>query len=211
MSEDSIKLNFDVKQVGDTLYTSVVRYEGEIEYPTYSDIDVEDMSLKQYKEDMGYTRELNNYDYMLIGFSHLLNYMQDNKVYEEGDIVIEYKNDLLFKWVEEGLSKTSKKYLPHFNHIMRHMKEILDELEDTELELIKSVKNNAKHFLTKTHLKDMGYDMNVKTGVKLGKNSQLGYKKKTDNTVRRNNIKRASKESLGKKIIDINSVSKFGS
>lgn len=204
-------MNFDVKNVGDTLYTSVVRYLGDTANPTYEDVSVEDVDLLKYKEEMGYNRDLNNYDYMLVGFSHLLSYMYDNKVYEEGDVVIEYKNELLFKWIEEGLSKTGKKYLPHFNHIMRNLHEILNELGDNELELLKSVKNNAKHFLTKTELKNRGYETVAQSGVKLSKNSRLGYKKPAKQSTNSRKVSRANRESIGKKVVDISKFNKYGS
>lgn len=198
LGTETITMNFDVRRKGDTLYVGILqKTNNEVNDITIKEVDLEDYSKRYVKPN----RDLNNYDYMLIGFDELVNYMNELKVYEEGNILIEYNNPLLFTWLEKGLSAASqKKYKIKYETVLNHLEELIKNLGDNKVGFSKVSKNEVKKSLTDSELLKLGIVAPQST-------SQFEITKKTN--LSKNRVKSTSRvtgKDLDKKVIKLNRV-----
>lgn len=189
-------MNFDVRVKGDTLYIGILQKEGSvINDITVQEVDLDDYSKRYIKD----SRVLNNYDYMLIGFDELVKYVNELKVYEEGNILIQYNNQLLFTWLEKGLSKASKeKYLIKYETILNNLDELIKNLGSRTVGFSLIKKNEVKKYLTDSEL--------LKRGI-VSQESQSGFELTGKTDLTKNRVKKTSRvtgKDLDKKVIKLN-------
>lgn len=191
-----IKLNYDVKQKGMMLYVSILQTEGD----EVLDIDIREVSLTDYIDKYKLnTRKTNNYDFMLLGLKEMLQYINDNCLYEEGDLSIEHNNNIVLGWLTDGIKGESrKKYGVLYDTIVNNLELMIPKLGSNSVSFALISKNGAKKYLTDAQLKLRGKEVN-KGEDKLVLNSKSDLSKnKPKKTMR------VSGEGLSDKVIRLN-------
>lgn len=191
-----IKLNFDVKKKGMLLYVSVLQKSED----KVVDIELREVSLTDYIDKYKLSsREANNYDFMLLGFKELIHYINDNCLYEEGDLTIEHNNKILLGWVSDGVKgETRKKYGLLYDTFINNLELMISKLGDNKVSIVLVSKNEAKKYLTDAQLKLRGKDVSKgEDKLVLTSKSDLS-KNKPKRTMR------VSGEGLNDKVIRLN-------